>query len=817
MRRFFSLILIGFLLPVLKAEAQKTEVFGKITEEGTGDAVPYARISFKNTYIATMSDLNGNYNLSSVKANDTIVFYGLGYKSQTIAIKLNQSNKIDVELVKEFVNLDEVTVRPGENPAIAMFRKIIEHKKENNPANFPSWQSRLYSKTEIDVKNIKDIWKRKKIFSQFGFIFNYIDSLSVQGKTFLPVFFTETISNYYHNSDLNSNREDIIASKASGVTSDMITQFTGKMFEGINPYDNYINLFDLGLVSPLNTLGLDYYRFWLLDSAVVNGNKVYELSFHPRFRQEPVFEGKLWVEDKSFALTKLEMVLSGKVNINFLNNLQYSVEYQKSGERWVPRNELLIGDLDMMKNKKSEKLGIMGRKTNVYENFQFTQTPAEKSRGKIQITVDKNAVKKDDSFWEKERPIELQKRELGIYEMVDSIQKVPLYKTVTEYIYMFFYGYRDLGPVELGPYYYLYSHNEVEGSRFRVGGRTTTKFNSKLRLNGYTAYGFGDDDFKYGGGFEYFFSVNPLRKVGLQVQHDYELLGKSSNAFMEDNILTTVLAKNPFTKLNMVDNVTATADYEWFKGFSNRLSISAQKISSGPFVPFIDQQGNIVPTIRTGEIKFNTWFAPHQYVVVNDFERTTFGAYKPEMNLGVTSGIKGLLGGKYDYLRLDFSLAQKVLFNPFGYTYYILQGGKIWGDVPFPLMKIHEGNETYAFDYTAFNLMNYQEFVSDEFTSLMIEHHFQGFFLNKIPLFKRLKWREIVGARTLVGSYHTDQHKEFVLPTGMKGLDHRPYTEFSIGLENILKIIRVDAVWRYNYNEQAKTNLGILFSLQLIL
>jgi hypothetical protein len=208
---------------------------------------------------------------------------------------------------------------------------------------------------------------------------------------------------------------------------------------------------------------------------------------------------------------------------------------------------------------------------------------------------------------------------------------------------------------------------------------------------------------------------------------------------------------------------------------------------------------------------------PGQYVVQHNFERTTFSAYKPELNLGITSGLKGLLGGQYDYLRLDFSLAQKVLFNPFGYTYYILQGGKIWGDVPFPLMKIHEGNETYAFDDAAFNLMNYHEFVSDTYASLFLEHHFQGFFLNKIPLFRKLKWREIVGARTLVGSYNTNQHKELVFPAGMKGLDQRPYTEFSVGLENILKIIRVDAVWRYNYNAQAKTNLGILFSLQLIL
>lgn len=817
MKIYILLIIIGLFFSAIRAEAQKTEVLGKITESDSGDPITYARITFKDTFIGTMSDLNGNYNLSSLKASPTVVFSALGYKSQVFTIKLKQVNKIDVVLIKEFVEIGEVTVRPGENPAIAMFHKIIAHKKENNPSDFPSWQSRFYTKVEIDIKNIKQVWRKKKFLSQFAFVFNYIDSLEIQGKTFLPVFFTETISNYYHNGDLNTNREEIIASKASGMTTDMIAQFTGKMFEGVNAYDNYITISDIGLVSPLNGLGLQFYTYYLIDSAIVNNRKIYELSFKPKLAQEPVFKGKFWVEEQSFALTRLEMQLSEKANVNFLNNLQYSIEYQKTGDKWTPRNELLVADLDIRKDKKSEMIGVMGRKTNVYENFIFTPAPAETAKTKNSIIVDKNAVKKDLLFWEKERPIELQKRETGIYKMVDSIKNVPLYKTVVEYIYMFYYGYRDLGKIELGPYYYLYSSNKVEGSRIRLGGRTTIKFNPNLRLNGYTAYGFGDKNFKYGGGFEYYFSKKPRSMIGLQAQHDYELLGKSSNAFMEDNILTTILSKYPFTKLNMIDRVVATFDKEWVKGFSNQLSVASAKISSGPFVPFIDQQGNIVPYFRTGEIKFNSRFTSGEYVVQNDFERTTLTSYKPVWNLALTSGLKGFLGGNYDYLKLDLNLTDRIILNPFGYTYFFFQAGKIWGNVPFPLMKIHEGNETYAYDPFASNMMNYQEFVSDTYASLSLEHHFQGFFLNKIPLFRHLKWREIVGMRSLIGSYDPSQHKEFQFPTGMKGLDNRPYTEFSVGLENIFKLLRVDAVWRYNYNDQVRARLGLLFSIHIIL
>jgi len=817
MSKYTGLIIILLVFFVSVVKGQKTEISGKITEAGSNNPIPYVNVVFKGTYIGTMSDLNGNYNLSSVKPTSVIEVSAVGYKKQVFTIILNQVNKLDVLLSEDVVSIGEISVRPGENPAIPLFRKIVSRKKENNPAGFPSWQSRLYTKTEIDIKNVNGSLRRMKLLKQFKFVFQYLDSLEIEGKTFLPVFFTETVSKYFHNSGTNTNHEEIIANKASGMTTDMIAQFTGKMYEGVNPYDNYIMISDIGLVSPLNSLGLQFYHYFLRDSTLVNGHKIYEISFKPRLAQEPTFKGKFWVEDESFALTKLEMQLADKANVNFLNNLQYSVEYQKKEDRWVPRNELLVADLDFQKDKDSERLGLMGRKTNVYQDFTFTEAPPEAIKKKDVIIVAKDAVKKDEIFWENSRPIELQKRESGIYAMVDSIKNVPLYKTVVEYLYMFYYGYRDLGKIEVGPYYYLYSTNKIEGSRVRLGGRTTSKFNPNLRLNGYGAYGFTDQDIKYGGGIEYYFSKKPRMVLSLQGQHDYELLGKSSNALMEDNILTSVLSKHPNTKLNMIDRVAATFDHEWVSGVSNQISVTSSHIFSGPFVDFKNIQGDSIPSIRTGEIKLNSRYAPKETVVQDGFERTTFGIFNPVFNVGVTAGLKGFLGGDYDYLKVDLNFSDKVALNPIGFLTYYFQAGKIWGDVPFPLMKIHEGNETYAFDMYAFNLMGYQEFVSDAYASLFLEHHFQGFFLNKAPLFRRLKWREVVGVRTLIGSYDAEKHSELVFPSGMKGLQSTPYTEFSAGIENIFKIIRVDAVWRYNYNEDRKVKLGIMFSLQLTL
>jgi len=808
------LLFILLILSISTLSAQNTEISGKVTERTTGNPIPYANIIFTGSFIGTTSDINGNYSFSTSKAGNTIEVSAIGFKKQVVTIKLKQKNLINFELEEEVFELGEIKILPGENPANIIFRNIIEHKKENNPREFPSWKSRIYAKTEFDLKNVSRKLAKKKVLSEFDFIFNYLDSIESEGKTFLPVFFNETISNYYHDSEKGRDREEIIANKASGMKTDMLSQLTGKLYEDVSIYDNYITISEVGLISPINNLGLQFYRYYLTDSILTDDKTIYELSFRPKLPQEPVFKGKMWVEDGSFALTKIEIQLAEKANVNFINNLQYAIEFQKTDDKWVPRNESLVADVDIQKNKDSEMLGVIARKTNIYQDFKFEPVTEETKKFTEQIIVNADAANKDAEYWINNRPIELQSREQKIYTMVDSIKDVRLFKTTAEFVYMFYYGYRDLGKVELGPYYYLYSRNQVEGSRFRLGARTTYDFNPKLRLNAFTAYGTIDKKFKYGGGAEYFFSVKPLNLLSIQYQHDMEMLGKSENAFMEQNIITTILSKTPNTKLSMVDKLQLTAKKEWIIGFLNEYAISSTKIYTAPYVPFINEQSEEVPSIQTGELSVKMRYAPNEEVLHDDFKRTEISGYDPIFNFKMTKGFNGFLGGDYDYFKIHAGMSDKWKINPLGYTQYYIQVGKIWGDVPWPLLKIHEGNETYAYDSHAFNLMYYQEFVSDTYASIFWEHHFVGFFLNKIPLFRKLKWREVVGARSLWGNYDTEKHNSLVLPGNMKGLGNVPYTEFSAGLENIFKIIRIDGVWRTNYNEETKHQFGVFFSLQ---
>jgi len=817
MNRKISLIFILFLFSVQLLFAQKTVITGKITEAKTGLPIPYATIVFKGTYIGTMSDLNGNFNLSTLTPTASIEISSIGFRKLELQVKQKQTTNLEITLEEDMIMTGEVVVKPGENPAIPLFRKVIAHKKENNPANFPSWHSKLYSKTEVDIKNIDTTLRTKKLLKSFDFVFDYIDSLKTEGKAFLPVFFSETFSNYYHESGSTKDREEIVANKASGMTTNMITKFTGKAYEGLNPYDNYLVIRDVSLVSPLNGMGLQFYKYYLIDSTFTNGKKYYEFSFKPRTLQSPTFKGQFWIDAESYAVTKIDMQLSEKANINFINNFKYSVDYEWVNGKWTPKHELIILDVDFKNNLNAKPIGVIARKANFYQDFIFEKAENAALEANEQITVREDALEKDEQYWKDNRPIELQKRELGIYTMVDSIKQVPLYKTASEYIYAVYYGYRDLGKIEIGQIFSLYSNNPVEDNRFKIAARTTMKFNKDLRLNGYVAYGSGDQEFKYNGGFEYYFSKKPKDYLSVQYKHDYEIFGKSKNAFMVDNILNTLLNKVPFNKMNLTNRLAINYEKEWVAGLTNTFSFNGTRFYSGPYVKFESPSGALIPSINATEFGINTRYAPNEYYIQDGFERSKFENSKPIFNLGLVAGIKGVLGGEYNYFKVEAQVNQKLLLQPFGFTYYTVQAGKIWGDVPFPLMKIHEGNDTYSYDFYAFNMMSMQEFVSDTYLSLFLEHHFQGYFLNKVPLFRKLKWRELAGVRTLIGSYDPTKHTSMLFPEGMKSLQYHPYTEFSVGLENIFKFFKVVGVWRTNALDNSSSKFGVVVALQFIL
>ena len=813
--KFKTKYIVFFLFFTLTVSAQKTVVSGRIIDTDTEEVLPYANVWFENTITGTISNAAGDFYLETNDSVNVLIISSVGYVLQKFNVDSIRGKTIVARLKKDVFAINEIVIKPDDSHLRNILKKISERKRENDTRNFSDWRCELYSKIEIDLKNINRRELNNNLLKQIEFIYDYLDTLETSGRTFLPVFITETVSDYFHYTD-GDETEYIKATKISGMTDNTITQFTGKLYTEIFPYDNFIQIHDVHLVSPLNDNGTLYYKYYLRDSAIVDNQKIYEISFFPRRTQTPTFKGKMWIADNTFALTKIEMRLSETANINFMKEAVYEKEYKRLNDRYIPEKESFWCDLNLQK-KENELLGLIGRKSIIYSNFEFVEKIEMPEKSKKDIVIASNAMDYDSQYWNSVRPMELNEREAAIYTMIDSLRNVPIVRTVENIAEILMYGYVNLGKIEFGPYYYLYSSNKIEGSRFRLGARTTLVFHQKLRFNGYAAYGIKDDDFKYGGGFQYFFSKDKRLSIEAQYKHDYEMLGKNENALNVDNILTSLLNKRQLSKLNMRDNIYFQLDKELGAGFTNSINFSVSKISASKYVPFFSADSVIVPAVRTTEISLNTRFAGNERTIMGDYEKFRLGGSTPVINLKVTAGIKGLLEGDYKYVRLNLNINDKLYTPPIGYMSYFVQGGWIFGNMPFPLMKIHEGNETYVFNTYAYNLMNYQEFVSDRYASLSLEHHFQGLFLNRIPLLRKLQLREVVGGRFLIGEADKNKHNQLLFPSTMSPLNGKPYAEVSVGVENIIKFLRIDAVWRLTDTKLDNVSkFMLMFSLQII-
>ena len=800
-------------------DAQLTKIRGKVIDSETKEPVPFVNISFKGTTIGTITDFKGNYFIETRNPSEVIEVSYMGYKTKSFKVNKNVFQTINVKLETENINLQEVVVKPGENPAHKILRKIIANKSKNNPAKIETYQYEVYNKMEIDINNIDDEFKKQKVFKHFQFVFDYVDTSVVTGKSYLPAFITETLSNYYYQKNPKKEKEIIKANKISGVENESISKYTGQMYLDVNIYDNYINIFGKGFISPIAKFGLIYYKYYLIDSLYIDNQRCYQISFKPRRKQEPTFTGDFWVHDTTFAIKKTKIRLAEDANINFVNDFVADLEYSRVNNKvWFLTKQKLFVDF----NISDQATGFFGRKTTTYKNIVIGKPQAESffsnNANQETITLD-GALDKNLEYWQKIRHEKLSDKEESIYNMVDSIKEVPVFKTFVDVVTTFVTGYYVKDNFEYGPYYTFYSFNPIEGNRFKLGGRTSNKFSTDLMLTGHLAYGIKDERLKYGIGFLYMFSKNPRLSVGASYKYDIEQLGKSQNAFLQDNILSSVLAREYNKKLTMVNEFKGFFEKEWYQGFSNKLIIAHRTIFPTEYVPFM-HINNSIDTINysslvSSEVTLNTRFAYNEKFVSGEFLRTSLGTNYPILNLDLTAGLKDVFNSDYEYYKVHFSVEHQFPLNPFGRFRYLINAGKYFGKTPYTFLQLHEGNETYAFDDYAFNMMNYYEFVSDEYVSLYAEHHFDGFFFNHFPLFRKLKWREVVEGKALIGRLDDKNREVIVFPETLDDLS-KPYFEAGIGVENILKIIRIDAMWRLSHLDKPNIpKFGIRAKLQI--
>jgi len=819
---FFSFVVFPFNI-----HAQKTKVMGKVIDVVTREPMPFVNVYIRGTTTGVRTDFNGEYALEFTINADSLVASFVGYVAVVKPIVQHKFQTVDFEMFQNKVNLGEVVIRPTTNPAEILLKKIIENKKNNNGEGAEAYQYETYNKIEFDANNISEDLKDKRMLKPFQFIFENIDTSTVNGKSYLPLFLTESLSDVYFRKSPKSKKEIIKASKISGVDNESIAQFMGDMYQNVNIYNNYVVIFDKNFVSPIANFGLGYYKYYLTDSSYIGNKWCYKIMFKPRRKQELTFTGNFWVCDTSFAIKKIDMRIPDDANINFINDLVTIQEFDKiDGKYWMLTKDKLITDFNILNNTKNN-LGFYGTKTTTFKKYIFNQPKDDAFYNTpMNIIVEDGSTKKDEAFWKENRHNTLSKDEKAVYKMVDTIQTIKIFKTYVNIIKTIVMGYYVWGNFELGPYFNVISFNEIEGARIRFGGRTSNKFSTKLMIDGHIAYGTKDETFKYGGGFLYMLNKNPRKSVGASYKYDIEQLGESQNSFITDNILASLLRRSPNNKLSMVKEFKSTYENEWFSGFSNNFSFTYRDIFPLGSTNFKFLSGNDQPEVKqsitTSEISVNTRFAYNEKFVFGEFERTSMGTEYPVVELKYGYGIKKILAADYEYHRLQLGIDHWFNIASFGWSKYLVEVGRIWGTQPYPLLKLHEGNETRVFDDYAFNLMNYYEFVSDKYLSFYYLHHFEGFFLNKIPLMRKLKWREVASVRGLIGSldeknrqYNHNYLHEFNSSEHMYEVN-KPYFEAGVGVENILKIFRINAVWRLSYLDHSNiSKFGILGTMQI--
>lgn len=826
MKKIVLLILCIFLSEALSA--QTTRVRGKVTDAETGQPIPLVSVVFAGTTVGITTDFEGMYTLETREQVSELVVSLLGYEPQTVKVIAGSFNALDFKLRPTDFNVDEVVVTPGVNPAHAILKGVSRNKYRNDPNSIPLYNCTTYTKMELDLSNIKPYFKNKKLQKNFGFVFEHMDTSVVTGKAYLPVMITEASADYYHRKNPSFSREVIRASRLSGIEEDYsLAQFTGHLHGNVNFYDNYIDVFNVKIASPLSDHGLMFYDFFLVDSLRINDRKAYKIRFHPKSLSTPVLDGEVNIDSASYALVSAQAKLMKGVNVNWIRNLTMETENVMVNDTlWFKKQDRLFADFTVVMSDSSKTMSFLGHRQVDYSGVEIDKPiPNEILRMDNNVVINNAVLNNDENFWDTIRPYALSDKEKVIYSMVDSIKRVPLYQNIYTLLRTAFGGYYETKYLGLGPYYKLLSFNKLEGVRLQLGLRTTTDFSKTVRLSGYGAYGTKDKAFKGGGGIELLFNQQPTRKLSLSFKHDAVQLGAGINAFTQGNILSSILSRGNNERLSIVNQGDLSYEHEWRQGIENTFAIQTRNIFSSPYVPFFRPDSTQVRSVGSTSLRLSTRLSRDEMIVRQYFDKYNMGSDYPVFTVNMIMGIKGIFRNDYEYYRLDGSIQYDLRIPPIGTSKFAVSGGKIFGKVPYPLLQLQPGNGTYFYDPYAFSCMNYYEFASDTWVAFMYEHHFNGFFLGKIPLMKRLKWREVFTFKGVVGTLADknngnlpDTEAVLLFPTGMTSVS-KPYFETGVGVENIFRILRVDAVWRLTHRNgmpgQEIQNFAVNFGMDI--
>ena len=811
----FLIVSVGFA---------QMKISGVVKDQGN-EIIPFANIIFVGSTIGTVSDENGKFYLESDKTFTQIEVLFLGFETKIVSVKSRDFN-LEITLNEEASQLNEVFIYSGKvkkkgNPAIAILKNIWEKKRENGIYLFDQYQYEKYEKLEFDLNNVDSAMKKSKFFKGMEFIFDAIDTSRVTGKAFLPIFINESVYNSYgKNKDGKRFREDLIANKNSGFESNQnVIAFIKDLYVDYNVYDSYIKIFDKSFVSPISkAAGISTYNYVLRDSAFIDNKWCYNILYYPRRKNELTFKGDFWVNDTTFAVKEINMQANRSANINWVKDIYIEQEFEVLNDSvFLLKRDYMLSDFSFKKKEKAK--GMYGRRTTMYKDYQFKEKKEDNFYTKEINVYDNEIYNKTDDFWGVNRQEKLNKNEQGIYKMLDTLKTVPKFKQIYNLVSILGSGYIGFNKFDFGDVFSTFGKNDVEGWRLRVGGRTYLGGNESWRLQGYTAYGFKDDKFKYGLSGKWMLNPKSRFTIGVGNRRDVEQIGVSltttNDVLGRSFASSSLFSSGDNSKLTSINLSNVFMSIEPKKNLNFKIGASFRTLESASPETFnldywLDKENNIKKSdVIQSEIDFSLRYTPNRKTIGYGVERNEVTDVYSTLFINYSRGIKGVFNSNFDYEKVQFFYRQPILIGGFGRMFTTFEVGKTFGEVPLGLLSVVPGNQSYFTIENTYSLLNYYEFVTDTYASLHVEHNFNGRFLSRIPLLRKLNLREIVGVKVLWGEISDKNialnasNINYVAPT--KG-----YYEYSVGIGNIFKVFRIDFSWRGNYRDTPNgTNFAI--------
>lgn len=820
--------LLWLLSTATPALAQYTTIRGVVTDAKTREKLPFVSVAVPQAALGTNTDESGHYTLQVPTQYASLVFSYLGYRTVTKTFTPGAAQEINVQLSTSAAQLNEVVVKGykppryknKDNPAVTLIRQVIANKEKNRPESYDYVEYEKYEKMTFSFSNLSEKFKNRKIFKNYQFLFRKQDSLAAGGVNILPIYIEEKLAKEYYRKNPEKRKSIELGNKQVEfdkhfIDNEGLSAYFNRMYQDIDIYANNVALLGNQLLSPIAANAPTFYQYYISDTLKQHVPQLVELSFFPRTKGDMLFAGKLYVTlDGNYAVQQANLSVDKRINLNFVKSLNATLNFAENPDHRYHLSKTFLG-IDFGVTDKGS--GFYGERTVSFDKYVINQPEPEAVYAGPSRVAGDSLSSRPARFLEQHRPDSLSQLERSIYKNVDTLQTIKSFQRTLSLFTFLFSGYKSFGPFEVGPANTFYSFNPVEGFRLRLGGRTTPEFSKRLYFETYAAYGFKDEQWKYFLSSTYALNGKsiytfPQHFIRASFQRDTRIPGQELQFVQEDNFLLSF--KRGVNNRYLYNDVYRL---DYIKEFSNHFSYTLgfrklqQSPAGGLYFRRHDQDGpHYVTTLTTSELSLDLRWAPKEAFYQGKLYRTPIINQYPIFRARVATGLRGFFGGEYNYTNAAINATKRFYLSQLGHADVTLEGGYVFGQVPFPLLDIHRANQTYSYQLNSYNLMNFLEFSSDHYASLFIDHNFNGFFFNKLPLIKKLKLRETASLKLLYGGIRPENNPsahpelyEFLRdaqgqPTAF-ALGSQPYAEASVGVANIFKLFRLDIVKRLTY------------------